>query len=156
MLRRLNTYKASRVANSPVIWSPSFVSISNVQVPAAPVVVQSSGLPSALPRNWLRLPDAAFAIHTRFSQTSMYLPNGGEPPSALAAAAAVTLTGFVPDVALLTPIAIPLNVTHCQKVLLGNVSAPLRVVKPVPSVSTIRSVVPSVSRTPTSPLSTVK
>src|SRR5262252_6840539 len=135
MRLRLKMYSASLVAKSPIIKSPSFGSISIVMVPAAPVVVQSSGLPNADARNWFG--DDAFTIQTRLFQTSMYLPFGGLPPNAAAAGAVVTLTGFVPLVALFTPIAIPPDVTHCQNVSLGKVSAAVKSVCPVPFVWTM-------------------
>src|SRR5262245_10384210 len=138
----------------PVITSPSFGSIDSVNLPDAPVVVQSSGLPSVEPHRSLGV--VADTSHTRLFQTAQYFALGGLPPRADAAAAAVTFTGLSPEVARLQPIAIPLNVHHDQKVLFGRVRAPLSVVSPVPSVSTIRRVVPSVSKTPTSPLSVVK
>src|SRR5262245_10534803 len=142
-------YRTSFVAKSPIIKSPSFGSMSSVMVPAAPAVVQSSGLPSADARNWLGLD--ALTIQTRLFQTSIYLPFGGLPPSAAAVGVALTFTGLVPVVALLTPIAKPPNVTHCQYVSLGKVSAPVNVVCPVPFVWTMYRLVEFVNRMPTSP-----
>src|SRR5262245_20491374 len=128
--------------------------MSIVTLPAAPVFVQFSDRPSLDPCAWLRL--EAFATHTRLFQTAMYFARGGLPPSAAAVLVLSTFTGLVPDVAPFTPIAKPPNVTHCQKTLLGRVSAPDRVVSPVPLVSMMRRVVPSVSRIPISPVSMVK
>src|SRR5262245_62448595 len=132
---RLKIYNASLVLNSPVMGSPSFVSTSIVIAPAAPVAVQSSGSPSAEP--CIRLFALAEAIQTREFHTAMYLPLGGLPPSAAAVLVLSTFTGFVPLVAPFTPTANPPNVIHCQKVLFGNVSAPVRFVSPVPFVSII-------------------
>src|SRR5262245_29610 len=73
--RRLKIYKASRVENRPVILSPSFVSTSIVTVPEAPVVVQSSGLPSAEPCTRLKL--EAWAAHTTLLQSVLLFVWGG-------------------------------------------------------------------------------
>src|SRR5262249_14826331 len=86
--------------------------------------VQSSGSPNLDALIVLGL--AASTTQILLFQTSIYLAFGGVPPkrAAVPGAGPETLIGFDPEVALLTPIAIPLKVTHCQKTSSGKVKAP--------------------------------